>query len=304
MTSNESRILVRRAELRPTGALNDQTIRTLLKSGQLERRCAGVYAVPDPELPVDAEYLERVHARAGKSKVRVVSHHSAAAVHRLPLLEPDHGRLHFTVKNGGRMSNGLHLHEAELEPDDITIVDGLRVTSLARTVADVVRESDFLEALAAVDSGLRLGLSHSALTEMTSRFAGCVGSATLRDTVPLADGKSANPGESLSRGLMIGFPEVPTPRLQHRFFDESGLIGYGDFDWDGRVVGEFDGHFKYRKYLRPGESIEDAVMQEKHREDRLRALGIHVMRWTWKDLMNPARFRALLARGLRMGGIL
>jgi hypothetical protein len=305
MSSDQPRILVRRAELLPAGALNDQAVRALLKSGRLERRAAGVYAVPDPALSSDDEYVERVLARAGKSRVRVISHHSAAAVHRIPLLRPDHDRLHFIVRRGGRVSSGLHLHEVDLEPDDVTVVSGHRVTTVARTVADVACEGDFTEALAVLDSGLRCGLQRTDLDAMVSRFAGCVGSATLRDAARLADGQAANPGESLSRGLMIGFPEIPAPRLQHAFFDGRGdLIGFADFDWEGRVIGEFDGLHKYRKFLRAGESIEDAVIREKRREDRLRSMGIHVMRWGWKDLMNPAKFRALLINGLRVGGVL
>lgn len=215
--------------------MTDQAVRTGLRSGTLIRRCAGVYVPPDPNLSVAAEYLERVYARAGKSKVRVISHRSAAAL----------------------------------------------------------------------DSGLRSGLSRTEVEVMAQRFGGFAGGATLRDAVRAADGLAANPGESLSRGLMLGFPEVPEPRLQHGFVDAAGdLIGFADFDWDGRVVGEFDGRHKYQKYLRPGESVEDAVIREKYREDRLRALGIHVMRWTWRDLMNPRRFRALLNSGLRLGGVL
>ncbi|WP_207837805.1 type IV toxin-antitoxin system AbiEi family antitoxin domain-containing protein [Williamsia soli] len=304
MTFYETGRLLRRAELLAAGTLNDQTVRTGLKSGALERRCAGVYVPPSDDLSKDDVYLERVHARAGKSRVRVISHDSAAAVHNLALLDQDYQRVHLTDRRGGRITHDLHLHEAEFEAGDITVVEGHRVTSIARTLADVAREGTFFEALAVCDSGLRSGLPQSGLDEMADRFRGFVGGATLRDAVSLADGQAANPGESLSRGLMRSFPEVPTPRLQHPFYDDEGLIGYGDFDWDGRVVGEFDGLHKYRKYLQPGESIEDAVIREKRREDRLRALGIHVVRWTWKDLQDAVRFRALLAKGLRMAGML
>ena len=37
-----------------------------------------------------------------------------------------------------------------------------------------------------------------------------------------------------------------------------------------------------------------ALCLEKRREDRLRALGYEVVRWTWADLLNPARFIARL----------
>ena len=59
-----------------------------------------------------------------------------------------------------------------------------------------------------------------------------------------------------------------------------------DFDWECRLVGEFDGKVKYGRLRKPGETIEQAVMREKEREDRLRSIGIMVIRWIWSDLEN------------------
>ncbi|MGN7133470.1 hypothetical protein ACTHQY_09375 [Rhodococcoides corynebacterioides] len=42
------------------------------------------------------------------------------------------------------------------------------------------------------------------------------------------------------------------------------------------------------------------VVQEKVREDELRALEIHVVRWTWQDLLHPERLRALLRKALAL----
>ena len=75
-----------------------------------------------------------------------------------------------------------------------------------------------------------------------------------------------------------------------------GLVGYADFCWaDARVIGEFDGRVKYldESYLR-GRSASDAVIAEKIREGRLRALGFRVTRWTWSDLHSPERLAAQL----------
>lgn len=57
-----------------------------------------------------------------------------------------------------------------------------------------------------------------------------------------------------------------------------------DFDRDGLLVGKFDGKVKYQKHFRPGEEASDAVIREKQREDRLRAMGTMVVRWLWTDL--------------------
>lgn len=62
------------------------------------------------------------------------------------------------------------------------------------------------------------------------------------------------------------------------------MIARTDYDWAGLLVGEFDGRVKYQKHLRPGESVSDAVIREKAREDALRRRNIMVVRWTWTDL--------------------
>ena len=63
---------------------------------------------------------------------------------------------------------------------------------------------------------------------------------------------------------------------------------------------EFDGRQKYVQFLREGESVTDAVLREKRREDMVCELtGWRCMRITWADLADPvrlaARIRAFLA---------
>jgi hypothetical protein len=70
---------------------------------------------------------------------------------------------------------------------------------------------------------------------------------------------------------------LPEPILQQPFYDEAGLIGYTDMWWPGlHVIGEADGAVKYT-------SRADLV-KEKVREDRLRAKGEAVVRWTFEQI--------------------
>lgn|GEM_PF-371207 len=117
----------------------------------------------------------------------------------------------------------------------------------------------------------------------------------LEAILAFADGNGFLPGESLSRVAMYdqGFPQ---PELQTEFRDRSGLIGYTDFHWRSwKLVGEFDGDQKYVKpeYLK-GRTVSQVVMAEKTREDRLRRLGLSVVRWTWADVVHPERLASLL----------
>ena len=79
-------------------------------------------------------------------------------------------------------------------------------------------------------------------------------------------------------------------------------MGIVDFAWpEHRLIVEFDGREKYHRHRRPGESIEEMVMREKTREDRIRELtGWTVVRITWADLARPellvARLRRFMAK--------
>ena len=92
-------------------------------------------------------------------------------------------------------------------------------------------------------------------------------------------------GESRSR-VAIRAAGLPEPVLQWRVAAPDGeLIGMTDFGWPAaRTVGEFDGRVKYGRLVRPGQDPGDVVYAEKLREDRLRAQGLAVVRWTWSDL--------------------
>src|SRR5689334_4146585 len=60
---------------------------------------------------------------------------------------------------------------------------------------------------------------------------------------------------------------------------------------------EFDGLVKYGRLLKPGQSIEEVIKEERHREVLLEELtGLRMFRVVWPDLEAPRR---LLARAER-----
>lgn len=62
-----------------------------------------------------------------------------------------------------------------------------------------------------------------------------------------------------------------------------------------RTRGEFDGRAKYLKpeYLN-GRTASQVVINEKNRENRLRALGLTVVRWEWATALDRQRLQAVL----------
>ncbi len=113
--------------------------------------------------------------------------------------------------------------------------------------------------------------------------------------IAFASELSGSAGESLSRVRMaqLGFP---TPELQQQFVLRDGSSAFVDFWFKAqRRVGEFDGRTKYlRTDWGAGRSLQDRILQEKDREDQIRAQGVGVVRWTWTEMMDLQRFERLL----------
>jgi hypothetical protein len=212
------------------------------------------------------------------------------------------------MKNdGGRSRCGVRRHFAD--PAGLTVVrrEGLLVTSRIRTVLDLAAFTRFAEAVAPLDHVLRpdRNLQLHALTkdELEAGIESVYSSAAkrrIRAAIAFADSLSGSAGESYSRSRMhvAGFE---APVLQHAVYDANGLVGYADFYWkQGKVVGEFDGVEKYVKaeFLN-GRTPSQAVMEEKKRENRIRATGLNVVRWDWADLMEAGKLeRVLTAAGV------
>lgn len=239
----------------------------------------------------------------------MISHASAAVLHGLPLWFPRGGssatqRVHATRdrRTGARRNALLDLHSAALEPDEVVAVDGVLVTSPARTVIDLARTLPLEEALVPADAALHRGLTTAEeLAEGLRRSLRRHGNAGARRAVALADGRAESPGESRSR-LAIHRCGLPAPVPQQELRTSGGRSFRVDFWWRHGVVGEFDGRVKYGRLLAPGQEPGDAVYAEKLREDALRAEGLRVVRWGWADLDDFAPVAARLRRALAATG--
>jgi hypothetical protein len=116
-----------------------------------------------------------------------------------------------------------------------------------------------------------------ALEAAVERWRHLGGSRGLLTSLALARPGAQTVLETLSR-LALMAEGLPEPELQIAFHDDDGLVGRVDMWWPGlRVIGEADGLLKY------GSGAD--VVREKRREDRLRALGFIVVRWTWHEIM-------------------
>lgn len=293
-TPLDSHGILRRTAILRHG-LSDDHLAADVAAGELVHLGYGAY-LPTRLLPAgptrgDVRYRYRCVAfgTAGLGKkAPVLSHQSAAALHRLPLLKADLTSVHLLSgsPSGGHKRNRRHIHAGVADPSTTTVVDGVRVTSLTRTAVDLACHGDFAQALTALDGALRLGATTDELTaELSARRR--TGISVARRALACADGNSESVGESWSRAQFI-LADLPLPALQQTYQCRTRQARV-DFDWSAHLVGEFDGHIKYgREYLRDGETAVDIVVREKDREDQLRELGLMVVRWLWRDLESGA----------------
>ena len=279
---------------------------TLRRAGTLHRVRRGAYAdLPDlPADPVDRHRMLLEATLRQTSADAVVSHMSAAVLHGLPTWNSELDRVHLTRArdSGGKIRRYTHLHVSALPPEDVVEIGGYLVTSLARTVVDLSRTLSMRRSAPIGDAALRRGLAREDLLVVTTRCVGWSGITRARRAIEFLDGRSESVGESSSRVVLhdIG---VPAPLLQVEVFDALGrLVGRADFGWEEyRTLGEFDGRVKYGRLLGPGQTIADAVFEEKRREDALRSLGWEVVRWLWEDLKDPQSLRERLERAFARG---
>jgi hypothetical protein len=274
--------------------------------GYLESVRRGVYAMRETYLALDdlARHAVDAHALVLRcDDPTTISHQSAAVLLGLPLLRPDLDVVHATRPElpASRLEAGAHHHPGALPADHVVAVRGIRVTDAARSAVDIARTHDFARGLAAVDSALRAGATPEHILAILDFCRAWPGARGASRAVGDGDGRADNPGESWSRAILIQSGLAPT-ELQLEVRDERGLVGRADFAWlEQGVLGEFDGRGKYG--LEPGyltEAAGQALWREKLREDRLRALGWEVVRWTWLDLFRPEilaeRIRAAFRR--------
>lgn len=110
-------------------------LRLMAARGRLERAGRGVYRVP---LMPRGEHDDLALAVAWSSGRGVVSYESALQLHGLADVNPS--RIHLSVPraNHPRAAGGelYRMHRRELAASDITRVDALPVTTVARTIRD------------------------------------------------------------------------------------------------------------------------------------------------------------------------
>lgn len=188
-----------------------------------------------------------------------------------------------------------------LTGEEPVLVGGMPATSVERTVFDCARWHGFVEGMVVADSALRqeLATRNDLVCSAAARSGGFRGARTARLVAALADGRSANGGESIARATMyaLGFA---VPDLQVPIVDpvDARRMFYVDFLWtlpDGTmIIGELDGAEKYVNPLMNGGGALVALRSERRRESHLTIDRPRIMRFSPDEVVDLPRFERLL----------
>ena len=259
-------------------------LKNAVRTGRIRRVRAGVYIARAADEPGSFRNRERDLTTEAVAAARtitgcILTHRSAALMHGLPVLSMD--RTCITVAaTSGRTLPRLNVHRAPLPPAFVRPLNGVAVSTVARTIIDLAREHGFEEAVAAGDAALRL--KRVDRREMYAALEQCrqwPGSKAARSAIHFCDGRSESVLESLSR-VRISRHDLPAPELQAELRDRFGrFVGRVDFLFvELGVVGEADGLAKY--------STRGVDEHEQRRRQRIENLGYGFVRWQAADLRN------------------
>lgn len=306
--------LISAEALRASG-MDSHAVDVLVQRGELRRVRRGWYVLGSTWEAggPDGRYRFFVRATAADAHQELVlSHHSAAVVHGLPLIGQWPGTVHALLPGatGGSSHRLVTTHRGAPDPR-AALVAGVQVTSLPRTLVDIAAASTFLVGVTMIDHVLH----QEAQRVAHDRQMGIVGDPPITKEVLLteldavhpprgrhaaeraiafANGLSANAGETLGR---VRFEELgfEIPELQVRF-EVHGQVYFVDYFWRGvRKIGEFDGHVKYTRAAEMnGRDIVGVVLAEKDRENVLRPLVNSFTRWDWLLALNARAFYRFL----------
>jgi predicted transcriptional regulator of viral defense system len=283
--------VVSRRQLATIGIDSDGVKRRRAKGG-LHRVHPGVYAVGYPSLTPQGRWMAAVLA-CGRGAV--LSHLDAAALWRI--YEGIGARVHVTVLSR-RAVSGLWIHRARrLDPEDVTVRDGIPVTTVARTLVDLtdvlapdrllraMREAEFLKLL-----------DLDALNAAVQRAHGRKRLGGLREAMA-----AHSPGQIVRHELEHRFLELvreaglPMPETNAKVPTRRRTYEI-DCLWRAqRVAVELDGRAAHARTM--------AFEPDRRKDAALNAIGLRPLRFTWQRVTTESReVIAELAATLALAG--
>jgi hypothetical protein len=257
-------------QLRRLG-LSASAVRSRVAAGRLHPNHQSVYAVGHPLVSFDGRCMAAVLACEPDA---LASHRSAAAL--LGLHRSARANIDVTVRRRtGRTRPGIDVHRAGgLRASDVTSVDGIRCTTVARTLLDLadVLHRRALERACDQAEVLRL-FDGRALEDVLSSAVGRRGAPVLRAILSdQARDPTLTRSELEERFLAVcARAGVPRPRVNAWIELDGGGVEV-DFLWrEQRLIVEAD-------------ATSRAFERDRRRDQRLLMVGWRVIRCTWRQV--------------------
>ncbi len=215
----------------------------------------------------------------------LISHDSAAQIWGVDLPRAAESELvHVVAPRASRPKHRADrvVHEAvRLTPADADIVEGVAVTSPARTWWDLATILAPADLLAVTDQMLRSWAPRVLLQRMLSEHTGDRGAVSARRALRYGDSRAESRMESVLRWVLIE-GGLPVPELQHMIVDATGhFIARVDLAYPTQMIAiEYDGAIHRES---------DVFVADLRRQNQLIAAGWTVLRFSGSDVLaHPA----------------
>ena len=266
-----------------------------VEEGRLVKVGTGVYVLPGV-LTSERSLLRAATAALGA----VVSHESAARLHRLDGLDPKRVTVTVPARRSNRFAGVIVHQSTDLVEPETTEVEGMTVTDVPRTIIDLAAVLTKQPLAMAVDQAVRMKLS--TYEEIAGRLE--------------ATARRGKPGVVKLRGLLsvrLGGSFVSDSALETmalQLIESAGLslpsTQYRP-SWLRRVNGRVDLAYVEEEIIVECDSMrwhgtEESFQLDRHRDNLAQLAGWIVLRVTWGDITNRPSYvirtirRALMRR--------
>lgn len=272
--------------------VGDRTIDSRAAKGVYERVHPEVFGFPGA---TETWHRSVVAATLSVASLAAASHRTAAYLWGMTSTRPE--MIEIVCRRHRRVHRGTFVvHESkDLLESDIAILDGLTLTSAARTVVDLGAVASLGIVARCLDTGLRTELFTLEQVERLARRVARPGRAGVGTIKPLVEERIAWSGvtesalEDVFRAVVTR-TGLPMPEPQLALHDQNGdFVGRFDFAYPTqRALIELDSE---RWHMDPG-----SFQRDRQKQNGAHALGWTVYRFTWRQLMQePASVIRTLA---------
>lgn len=270
--------------------LSAAAVRHRVAIGLLHRVHAGVYAVGYPRLTRKGRYMAAVLACGERSALS----HRSAADHRELRRSSRAGIDVISPRRPGRRRAGIDAHTSStLLARDIEVVDGIRCTSVARTLLDLAAVLPRRAVERACDeAAFREVLDAREIDDVLARAGRHKGAGVLRAILADHSPGTTRTRNDLEEAFLAICDRAGLPRPEVNAWIPLEPTGYeADFLWRSfGLIAETDGGSAH--------TTRHAFEHDRKRDQRLAVAGWRVVRFPWMQVFDDPRSVEATLRGL------